>query len=116
MRVTVSHNKGREEAARMVEDTIANLLRSELPRPFHMAEMRKEWIGSTLNFQTAVALGPLKMPVRGIVEVRDTEVVIDIDLPPLLSKFIPEHKLRRVVEDRIRGQLANRGGGRMSSI
>lgn len=90
----------------MVEDTIANLLRSELPRPFHMTEMRKEWIGSTLNFQTAVALGPLKMPIRGIVEVGETEVLIDLELPPLLGKFIPEHKLRKAVEDRIRAQLA----------
>jgi hypothetical protein len=106
MRVTVSHNKSREEAARLVEDTIANLLRTELPRPFHMAEMRKEWIGSKLNFQTAVALGPLKMPIRGIVEVRETEIVIDLDLPPLLGKFIPEHKLRKAVEDRIRAQHA----------
>ncbi|HWR50845.1 MAG TPA: polyhydroxyalkanoic acid system family protein [Bryobacteraceae bacterium] len=105
MRVTVSHNKGREEAARLVEDTMANLLQSELPRPFHMTELRKEWIGPTMNFQTSVALGPLKMPVRGIIEVRETEIMIDIDLPPLLGKFIPEHKLRKAVEDRIRGQL-----------
>jgi hypothetical protein len=71
-----------------------------------MTEIRKEWIGSRLNFQTAVALGPLKMPIRGIVEVSETEIVIDIDLPPLLAKFIPEHKLRKAVEDRIRAQHA----------
>lgn len=105
MRVTVSHNKGREEAARIVDETIANLLQCELPRPFRMAEMRKEWIGSTLNFNTAVALGPVRMPIRGVVQVADTEIVIEIDLPPLLNKFIPEHKLRQHVEDRIRGQL-----------
>jgi hypothetical protein len=71
-----------------------------------MTEMRKQWAGSTLNFQTAVALGPLRLPVRGAVEVSDTEVVIDIELPPLLSKFIPEHRLREAVEARIRGHLA----------
>jgi hypothetical protein len=106
MRVTVSHNKGREEASRIVEDTIANLLMTDIPKPFRVTDMRKQWMGSTLNFQTAVAMGPLRLPVRGVVQVSDTEVAIDIELPPLLSKFIPEHRLRDAVEARIRGHLA----------
>jgi hypothetical protein len=32
--------------------------------------------------------------------------VIDIELPPLLAKFIPEHRLKDAVESRIRGPLA----------
>jgi hypothetical protein len=106
MRVTVSHNKGREEASRIVENTMDNLLAGEVPKPFRMTPVRKQWMGSTLNFQTAVAMGPLKLPIRGVVEAKETEVVIDIDLPPLLAKFIPEQKLKEAVESRIRGHLA----------
>lgn len=106
MRFTVSHNKSREDAARIVEDTITNLLEAELPRPFRMAGMRKQWSNSMLQFQTAVAMGPLRMPITGTVDVRDTEVVIEIELPPLLSKFIPEEKLKEAVEARIRKKLA----------
>ncbi len=111
MRITVPHSQGREEAARTVEDTISNLLEAELPRPFHMTGMRKQWSDSKLQFQTAVAMGPLRMPVRGTVQVGDTEVVIEIELPPLLSKFIPEEKLKQAVEAKIRKRLAQKNGG-----
>lgn len=106
MRFTVSHKKSREEAARIVEDAIAGLLETELPRPFRMTGMRKQWSNSTLQFQTAVAMGPLRMPVNGTVDVQDAEVIIDIELPPLLSKFIPEERLKEAVEARIRKRLA----------
>jgi|GEM_PF-981066 len=112
MRITVPHSHGREEAARTVEDTVSDLLQAELPRPFHMTGMRKQWSDSKLQFQTAVAMGPLRMPVRGTIQVHDTEVVIDIELPPLLSKFIPEERLKEAVEARIRKRLAEKAGGK----
>ncbi len=106
MRIIVRHTKGREEAARIVDDSIANLLQTDIPKPFRMAEMRKQWTGSTLQFQTAVTMGPLRMPIHGVVQVTDTEVIIDIELPSLLRRFIPEHKLQEAVEGRIRANLA----------
>ncbi len=105
MHVTISHNKGREEASRIVEDTVDNLLKTDLPGPFSMAPINKQWNGSTLNFTTAVALGPLRLPVRGNIAVSDTEIVIDVELPPVLGRFIPEHKLKAAVEKRVRSQL-----------
>jgi hypothetical protein len=107
MRVTISHTKGREEASRIVEDTVDNLLKTDLPGPFQMAPMNKQWNGANLNFTTAVAMGPLRLPVRGNIAVSDTEVAIEVDLPPLLGRFIPEQKLKEAVEKRVRGQLAS---------
>ncbi len=109
MRIIISHHKSREETARIVDETLGKLLQTEIPRPFRMAEMRKQWTDATLNFQTAVLLGPLRMPIHGVVEVTDDQVIIDIELPPLLGKFIPENKLREAVEARIRGQLSTPG-------
>ncbi len=104
MRVTISHTKSRQDAAQIVEETIDNLLGSGLPRPFRMTTMNKQWNGSTLRFNTAVAMGPLRMPISGKVDVTDTEIIIDVDLPPLLSRFVPEKQLKDAVEARIRGQ------------
>jgi hypothetical protein len=54
-------------------------------------------------YSFAARSGFLNVPVKGLVEVEDRQVVLDIDLPAFLERFIPEQKVRAAVEDRMKG-------------
>jgi hypothetical protein len=51
-------------------------------------------------------MGFFTAPIRGTVVVTDREVILDIELPGIVSKFIPEEKIRAQVEGRVKGLLA----------
>lgn len=105
MRVTVSHSKGREEARRLAEEVAANLLRTDLPGPVRLADVRKEWAGDALRFAAVVLFGPIRAPVRGTATVLEHEIVIEVELPSALARIAPETAIRTAVEARVRSLL-----------
>ena len=50
-------------------------------------------------------MGPVKAPIKGYVDVNDTEVSIDVDLG-IFGKFISDQTVRNQVESRIKGLIA----------
>ena len=57
MRVTVSHDKGKEEAKRIVNDASDQILRPLLSGPLRMSDVRTQWNGSTLEFSLTASVG-----------------------------------------------------------
>jgi hypothetical protein len=58
-----------------------------------------------MNFGFTAGMGPITAPIHGTVEVTDTEVIIDIELPGFLKSFLPEERVRSEVQTRVRGLL-----------
>ena len=50
-------------------------------------------------------MGPVKAPIKGTVDVSDTEVAIDVDLG-IFGKFISEKTASHQLESRIKGLIA----------
>lgn len=94
LRISIPHELGRAEARRRIEDGFSKLA---LQLPGGASVYNQRWDGDRLAFSVAA----LTQTVTGSVEVLDSTVTIDIQLPGLLGQIAGAFK------DRLRkaGQL-----------
>jgi hypothetical protein len=104
MRITVSHNKGKEEAMRIVDDATDQMLRPVFSGLVHMSDFQKQWNGSRLTFSLMAGISALRVPIKGWILATDTDITIDIDLPTFIEKLLPQ-SVRSSVQAAIRGLL-----------
>lgn len=105
MRVTVSHDKGRQEAMRIVDRSIDDLLKTAVGGPVKISDPKREWNGSTMDFSFRAKMGFFGSHIHGKVFVEEKELTIEVELPAMLGKFISEEKVRAAVESKTRGLL-----------
>jgi hypothetical protein len=105
MRVTVSHNKSEQEAVRIVDETFEKIIQPDAAGPLRMTDITRHWDGPNMNFHVTARLGPVGIPIRGKVLVTDHDVTVDVELPWLLAKAVPEQQIQDGVERNIRGFL-----------
>lgn len=107
MRITVSHDKGRREAMRIVDDTADQLFRIGGSGTVKVSGFARQWQGDTMSFSLSAGVGPFRTPIKGWISVTDRDIVIDADLPPLLTRFVSERTIQSALESRVRGLLGS---------
>lgn len=105
MRVTIAHNKGRQEAINLVEKAADQFLRTPPPPPLQIEDARRSWNGDTMDFSLTGRMSVLRVPIQGKVMVTEKDVIIECELPGMLTKLIPEETIRHTIEQRTRGLL-----------
>jgi hypothetical protein len=105
MRVTVSHNKTQQEAIRAVDEATTDVLRSMASGPVQIAEQTKNWQGNVMHFSVKGRMAIFSATVVGTIEVTDKEVIIEADLPGLLTKMVPEEKIRAGIQTKVKALL-----------
>jgi Putative polyhydroxyalkanoic acid system protein (PHA_gran_rgn) len=108
MRVTVSHNKSKEEVRRAAEQAVDQLLRETPPALMQITDVRKQWDGPLLRFWLTARMAILKNPIQGSIEVTDRDLTVDVDLG-MLNALFPEQKVRKTIEDQLRGRVLGPG-------
>jgi hypothetical protein len=103
MRVTVSHNRSREEIIRSVDRSFDSLFEG-IGLPVRIVPQQRSWQGSTLTFALTAKMGLLSTPIKGTVEVTDHDLTIDADLG-ILERMIPAKKAQEVITSHVRGLL-----------
>jgi hypothetical protein len=103
MRVTVSHNRSKEEIIRSVDRSFDNLFQG-IGLPVRIVPQQRSWQGSTLTFALTAKMGLLSTPIKGTVEVTDHDLTIDADLG-ILERMIPAKKAQEVITTHVRGLL-----------
>lgn len=104
MRVTVSHNKPKEDLKRAVDRSLDDLFRGISILPFEIVNERRSWAGDTLTFSFTAKMGVLSSPMNGFVEVTSRDITVEIDLG-LLERLLSARGARASVEERVRGLL-----------
>ncbi len=104
MRITVSHNRSREEVIRTVDRSFDDLFQGIGAIPVRLVQEHKNWQGSILTFALTAKMGLLSTPIKGTVEVTDHDLTIDADLG-ILERMIPAKKAQAVLTDHVRGLL-----------
>ena len=104
MRITVSHNRSREEIKEAVDRSFDDLFREIAILPLRFVKERKAWQGNTLIFSLTAKMGLISTLIRGTLEVTERDVTIDVDLG-LLEHLIPATRAREAVTSRVRGLL-----------
>jgi hypothetical protein len=104
MRITVSHNRTKEEVIQSVDRSFNDLFQGIGTIPVRLVQEHKSWQGSTLTFALTAKMGVLSTPIKGTVEVTDHDITIDADLG-ILERMIPAKKAQEVLTDHVRGLL-----------
>lgn len=105
MRVSVSHNKTKQEAMRTVNEAADQVLRPGATGLLQISDVQKSWAASTMTFSLTASFAVMRSVIKGSIEVTDKDVIIECDLPQLLTRFVPEEKIRSGIEGKIRGLL-----------
>jgi len=104
MRITVSHNKGKEEAMRIVDTATDTVLRPMFSGPIQMTNVQKHWSGSRLIFSLMAGMGIARVPINGWILATDTDITIECDLPAFIEGILPQ-RVRSNVQSAVRGLL-----------
>lgn len=104
MRVKVEHNRTKAAAIESVDRSFNEMFQEAAGLPVRIVVKQKGWQGSTLSFQLSAKLGLLSSPIKGTVEVTDSELIIDADLG-MLNRLLPEKTIQDAIGSRVKGFL-----------
>jgi len=108
MKVTISHNKSQDEVKRAVDQAVDQLFGAVPVGLIQITDQRKQWEGATLKFWLTAKMGVVRNPIVGSIDVTDRDLTIDVDLG-MLNMLFPEQKVRKTIEDSLRGKLLGPG-------
>ncbi|HLZ90715.1 MAG TPA: hypothetical protein VKQ28_03285 [Candidatus Acidoferrum sp.] len=103
MRITVSHHRTKEEVMGSVDRSFDDLFKGT-GLPVNIVPQQKSWQGSTMTFALTAKMGFLSSPIKGTVEVTDTDLTIDADLG-VFERMIPAKKAQEMLTTQVRGLL-----------
>ena len=104
MRITISHNRPKQEVMQKVDQSLDELFRPIGALPLQLLLQNRTWQGSTLNFEFTAKLGFVSTPIKGLIDVTDRYLTIDVDLG-LLERLIPRRSYGEALGNRVRGLL-----------
>ena len=83
MQVAIPHSLGREEVRRRLSSSTHQIADAI---PGGMAEVQTDWVSEDTLSLAITAMG---LVMNGRIDIRDTDVLFDIDLPPALGFIKP---------------------------
>jgi hypothetical protein len=104
MRVTVSHNRRKEEIVRSVDRSFDELFKGFGTVSIQIVNESRRWTGSRMDFSFDAKVGIVKTPIKGFVDVTDKDVTVDADLG-WLERLFPAKQAQAALEGRVKGLL-----------
>jgi hypothetical protein len=104
MRVTVPHNRTKQEIIQSIDRAFNEVFQGVAGVPVRLTVQQRNWQGSTLTFALYAKMGLISTPITGTIEVTDKDLTIDADLG-LLGRFIPADTVRDAIGTRLKGLL-----------
>lgn len=104
MRVTVSHNRRKEEIMRSVDRSFDDLFKGFGTVPIQIVNVSRKWMGNRMDFSFDAKVGIVSTPIKGFVDVTDKEVTVNADLG-WLERLFPAKQARAALEGRVKGLL-----------
>jgi hypothetical protein len=103
MRITIAHNKPKQEVVDSIDRGFDDVFRMER-LPVKLVLDQKNWQGSTMTFALNAKIGFMSSPIKGTIDVTDRDVIIDANLG-MFERFVSEDKVREVLSTRFKGLL-----------
>ena len=103
MHIERRHNVGKEEAIHKIDTFLDDLMRRQLPGGVTINEPSRTWSDDAMRFSFEAKKGFLGTTISGIIRVNDDSVVMDSDLPGLVTAFVSEDQIRNVIDEQLDG-------------
>ena len=104
MRVTVSHNRRKEEIVQSLDRSFDDLFKGLGNLPIKIVNESRRWTGSRMDFSFNAKAGFVSTPIKGFVDITDKEVTVEADLG-WLEKLFPAEQTKAALAGRVRGLL-----------
>lgn len=104
MRVTIAHNRSKEEVIQSIDRGFNQLFQEAAALPVKLVVEQRTWQGSTMSFLLTAKMGIISTPIKGTVAVTDQELTIDVDLG-MFNRFVDEKSAQQMIGNRIKGLL-----------
>jgi hypothetical protein len=104
MKITVAHKRTKAEIMQNIERSFDDLARPNAGLPVQLTVKSKSWQGSVLTFELAAKMAMVSTPIKGTVEVTDTDVIIEADLG-MLGRFVSDETAAQLFGQRFKGLL-----------
>ncbi len=104
MRIIVTHNRPKEEVKHAIGRSFDDLFKTATNLPLQLVPEQRSWTADQLRFSLLAKMGPLSTPIKGIIDVTDRDLTIDVDLG-MFEKLFPAEKVRDALSNRIKGLL-----------
>jgi hypothetical protein len=103
MHIERRHNLGKEEAIHKVDTFVDDLMRCKFPGDVAVKDASKSWSNDAMRFSFKAKKGFLSTTISGVIRVNDDSVVMDSDLPGLVTAFVSEDQIRNVINEQLDG-------------
>jgi hypothetical protein len=104
MRVTVSHNRRKDEIIRSLDRSFDDLFKGFGTVPIQIVNESRKWTGGRMDFSFDAKAGFVSTPIKGFIDVTDKDVTVDADLG-WLERLFPAKQAQAALEGRVKGLL-----------
>ena len=101
MHIERNHNLGKGEAIHKIDTFLDDLMSRQFPGGITIQEFSKSWFDNAMRFSFKVKKGFIGTTISGVIRVNDDSVVMDSDLPGLVTMFVSEDKIRNVINEQL---------------
>ena len=103
MHIERRHNVGKEEAIQKIDTFLDDLMHGQFPGNVTIKEASKSWSNDAMSFSFKAKKGFLGATISGVIRVNQDSVVMDSDLPGLVTAFVSEDQIRNVINEQLDG-------------
>ena len=103
MHIERKHSIGKEEAIQKIDTFLDDLMHGQFPGNVAIKEASKNWSNDAMSFSFKAKKGFLGATISGVIRVNQDSVVMDSDLPGLVTAFVSEDQIRNVINEQLDG-------------
>ena len=103
MHIERRHNVGKEEAIHKINTFLDDLMRRQFPGDITIKEPSRSWSDDAMRFSFKAKKGFFGATISGVIRVNDDSVIMDSDLPGLVTAFVSEDNIRNVINEQLDG-------------
>jgi hypothetical protein len=103
MHIERRHNVGKEEAINRIDTFLDDLMRHQFPGDVAIKDASKSWSDNAMQFSFKAKKGFFGATISGVICVNDDSVVMDSDLPAVVTAFVSEDQIRNVINEQLDG-------------
>jgi hypothetical protein len=103
MHIERRHNVGKEEAIHKINTFLDDLMRRQFPGDVTIKEPSMSWSDDAMRFSFKARKGFFGATISGVIRVNDDSVIMDSDLPGVVTAFVSEDNIRNVINEQLDG-------------
>lgn len=105
MRLEIEHDLSEEAAREKINGFLDQLSSTDLLAGVKLSNPKMVWTGNVMDLSFRLNKGFLRVNVDGTLTVTDKSVIIEINIPAIVTSFIPEKDIARRIESQARSLL-----------